>query len=85
MRYALSRCFFAVILMFSLAVHAGAAWILRAEDGFLTVRELESGAAFLQTGVPLSALPEKDRPALENGIVLSDHAALTKALEDFCS
>lgn len=76
---------FAVLLSFSLTARAGAAWLLRAEDGFLTVRELESGAALLETGVPLAALPERDRPALETGIVLPDHTALTKALEDFCS
>lgn len=85
MRNRLFRWLFAVILSFSLAAYAGAAWILRAEDGILTVRELESGAELLRTGVPLSALPERDRPALEAGIVLHNHTALTKAMEDFCS
>lgn len=75
----------AVFLSISLTAHAGAAWLLRAEDGFLTVRELESGETFLETGVPLAALPERDQPALKTGIVLPDHTALTKALEDFCS
>lgn len=75
----------AVIISILLAAGAGAAWTLRAEAGFLTVRELETGAVFLETGVPLSALPEQDRPALETGIVLPDDTALTKALEDFCS
>lgn len=85
MRNRLFRWLFAVILSFSLAAYAGAAWILRAEDGILTVRELESGAELLRTGVPLSALPERDRSALEAGIVLHNHTALTKAMEDFCS
>lgn len=75
----------AVLLSFFLTARAGAAWLLRAEDGFLTVRELDTGAAVLETGVPLAALPESDRPALEAGILLPDHTALTKALEDFCS
>lgn len=84
-RNMLFRWGFAVFLSFSLTAHVGAAWLLRAEDGFLTVRELENGASILETGVPLAALPERDRPALESGIVLPDHTALTKALEDFCS
>ena len=75
----------AVILSFFLTANTGAAWVLRAEDGLLRVRDLESGAAVLDTGIPLSALPERDRPALEAGVVLRDHTALTKALEDFCS
>ena len=84
-RNRLFRWSFAVILSCSLAACAGAAWVLRAEDGLLTVRELESGTELLKTGVPLSALPERDRPALEAGIVFHDHTALTKAMEDFCS
>lgn len=84
-RNRLIHCSFAVILSFLLAAQTAAAWVLRAEDGFLTVRDLENGTEFRKTGIPLQALPEPDRPALEAGIVLPDHAALTKALEDFCS
>lgn len=75
----------AIILSFSLAAHVGAAWLLRAENGQLIVRDLDGGDGVFETGVPLSALPEQDRTALLSGIVLHDHAALTKALEDFCS
>ncbi len=75
----------AVVLPVLLACPAGASYILRAEDGFLRAREEPGGALVYQGEIPVSALPERDRPLLSAGLLLPDRAALTRALEDFCS
>lgn len=75
----------ALILPILLACPAGASYILRAEDGFLRAREEPGGALVYQSEIPVSALPERDRFLLAAGLFLPDRAALTRAMEDFCS
>jgi len=75
----------AAALPILLACPAGASYVLRAEDGFLRAREETDGSLVYQSRIPVSALPERDRLLLSAGLVLPDRAALTRALEDFCS
>ncbi len=75
----------AAVLPALLACPAGASYVLRAEDGFLRARDEADGSLVYQSRIPLSSLPERDRLTLSAGLVLPDRAALTRALDDFCS
>lgn len=68
------------------------AMVLSAKTYFLTVkggricyRELP-GAALVDTGRSIFSLPRaEDRALLSQGVYVAGRAALTRALEDFCS
>lgn len=69
----------------TLSVWAAPAYTMTVRDGFVAVWDHGSGSWYLQTRIPVSQLPEADRDLLHRGLSLADSAALTRALEDFCS
>ena len=54
-------------------------------DGFVSVRDEESGDWIYRSQVPVSSLSQRDQLLLEAGIPLHSHTDFTSALEDFCS
>ena len=77
--------FGAAISALALCAQCACTYFLTARGGEIFYREQTQGA-WLDTGVPLSALPsERDRAMISQGIRFPARAALTRALEDFCS
>ena len=73
------------VLTLALCVQCACTYFLTARGGEIFYREQPHGA-WLDTGVPLGALPsEHDRAMISQGLCFSARAALTRALEDFCS
>mgnify|MGYP006902872790 FL=1 len=60
-------------------------FLLTVKDGRICWRETGTHT-YVDAGKSVSALPfPRDRELLSQGLVLPDRAALTRALEDFCS
>lgn len=60
-------------------------FLLTVKDGRVCWRETGKNA-YIDAGKSISALPfPRDRALLSQGLVLPNRAALTRALEDFCS
>lgn len=69
----------------SLSVWAAPSYTMTVRNGFVAVWDHGSGSWYLQTRIPAGQLPETDQELLRRGLPLADGAALTRALEDFCS
>ena len=69
-----------------LAMGLGArTYFLTVKDGRICYREVP-GSALVDTGRSVSMLPRaEDRALLSQGVDVAGRAALTRALEDFCS
>lgn len=68
------------------AVRAAApAYTMTIADGFIAVWDHGAGDWHLRSAVPAAILSEQDQQLLRQGLELADSAALTRALEDFCS
>ena len=69
-----------------LAMGLGArTYFLTVKGGRICYRELP-GAALVDTGRSIFSLPRaEDRALLSHGVYVAGRAALTRALEDFCS
>ena len=69
-----------------LAMGLGAkTYFLTVKGGRICYRELP-GAALVDTGRSIFSLPRaEDRALLSQGVYVAGRAALTRALEDFCS
>ena len=61
-----------------------AAYYLVAREGYVAVLDTRSGTVS-RTETELSMLPPADAARLEAGIACPDEAALTRAIENFCS
>lgn len=60
-------------------------FLLTVKDGRVCWRETGKNA-YIDAGKSISSLPfPRDRALLSQGLVLPNRAALTRALEDFCS
>lgn len=60
-------------------------YFLTVKGGRICYRELP-GAALVDTGRSIFSLPRaEDRALLSQGVYVAGRAALTRALEDFCS
>ncbi len=68
--------FFLCFLLFSL--------VLTVRDGTVGIRDEDSGDWYA-CDTPACVLPPETQKQLEQGVVLPDQTAFTKALEDFCS
>ena len=83
------RCLaISVLLLCSVApaVRAAApAYTMTIADGFIAVWDYGAGDWHLRSAVPAAILSEQDQQLLRQGLELADSAALTRALEDFCS
>ena len=83
------RCLaISVLLLCSVApaVRAAApAYTMTIADGFIAVWDHGAGDWHLRSAVPAAILSEQDQQLLQQGLELADSAALTRALEDFCS
>lgn len=60
-------------------------YIIKAEDGRLTVYKKGESSPYLQTGTYVQALPKGDILRLEKGIEVTGKENLKKYLEDYCS
>lgn len=58
-------------------------YVAQSEDGRLIV--MRGGETVLRTAIDTRTLPEADREALADGIVLEDELALARLLEDYGS
>ena len=68
------------------AVRAAApAYTMTIADGFIAVWDHGAGDWHFRSAVPAAILSEQDQQLLQQGLELADSAALTRALEDFCS
>ena len=68
------------------AVRAAApAYTMTIADGFIAVWDHGAGDWHLRSAVPVAIFSEQDQQLLRQGLELADSAALTRALEDFCS
>lgn len=64
---------------------AGAGYILGVQNGLIAYYD-PAVDGWTQTACPLDALPNaQDRQALSSGVSMDSRAALTRALEDYCS
>ena len=72
-------------MMLVALVSATFGYIIREKDGFLAVWDCNSEQWGYVSDTPVSALPEHDRRAVENGIAASSVADLSAMLEDYCS
>lgn len=64
---------------------AAPAYTMTIADGFIAVWDHAAGDWHLRSAIPSAMLTEQDRQLLQQGLELPDSAALTRALEDFCS
>lgn len=64
---------------------AAPAYTMTIADGFIAVWDHGAGDWYLRSAVPAAMLTEQDRQLLQQGLELPGSAALTRALEDFCS
>ena len=73
-------------LLMALGLGIGArTYFLTVKDGRICYREVP-GSALVDTGRSLSMLPRaEDQALLSQGVYVAGRAALTRALEDFCS
>ncbi len=73
-------------LLMALGLGIGArTYFLTVKDGRICYREVP-GTALVDTGRSVSMLPRaEDRALLSQGVYVAGRAALTRALEDFCS
>ena len=73
-------------LLMALELGIGArTYFLTVKDGRICYREVP-GSALVDTGRSVSMLPRaEDRALLSQGVYVAGRAALTRALEDFCS
>ena len=60
-----------------------ASYLLRSENGAVSI--YQNGALLRRTDIPVSALPQCDRAALEQGIHVAGDADLARILEDLGS
>ena len=60
-------------------------YILKAENGLLTVYRKGDDTAYITTETITSNLPKSDADMLEKGIEVIGNDRLRKALEDYCS
>lgn len=77
-----------VLLLCSMVSNVRAAvpaYTMTIADGFIAVWDHCTGDWHLRSAVPAAMLTEQDRQLLQQGLELADSAALTRALEDFCS
>lgn len=75
----------AAAALLSVSVWAAPAYTMTVQGGFVAVWDHGSGSWYLRTRIPVGQLPEADQSLLRQGLPLADGAALTRALEDFCS
>ena len=75
----------AAAALLSVSVWAAPAYTMTVQGGFVAVWDHGSESWCLRTRIPVGQLPEADQALLRRGLALSDGAALTRALEDFCS
>ncbi len=84
----LRRLAVSALLLCSVAPTARAAapaYTMTIADGFIAVWDHGTGDWHLRSAVPAAILSEQDQQLLRQGLELADSAALTRALEDFCS
>ena len=60
-------------------------YIIKAENGLLTVYRKGEASPYITTETHVSNLPKSDRNILEKGIEVQGDTQLRKALEDYCS
>lgn len=60
-------------------------YIIKAEDGKLTVYKKGDAAPYMHTNTFVNTLPKGDILRLENGIEVTGKENLKKYLEDYCS
>lgn len=60
-------------------------YIIKAEDGKLTVYEKGGTSPYMQTDTYINTLPKGDILRLEKGIEVTGRENLKKYLEDYCS
>lgn len=60
-------------------------YIIKAEDGRLTVYKKGESSPYLQTDASVQALPKGDILRLEKGVEVTGKENLKKYLEDYCS
>ena len=78
------RCICALLMALGLGIGART-YFLTVKDGRICYREVP-GSALVDTGRSVSMLPRaEDRALLSQGVYVAGRAALTRALEDFCS
>lgn len=84
---ALISAFFAARVWFAAPAMPAAAsaepYVAQSEDGRLIVTR--GGETVLRTAIDTRTLPQADREALSDGIVLEDELALARLLEDYGS
>lgn len=84
---ALVSAFFAARVWFAAPAMPAAAsaepYVALSENGQLVV--LRGGETVLRTAIDTRTLPQADREALDEGIVLDDEVALARLLEDYGS
>ena len=74
----------ALLMVLGLGIGART-YFLTVKDGRICYREVP-GTALVDTGRSVSMLPRaEDRALLSQGVYVAGRAALTRALEDFCS
>lgn len=82
------RLFAVLGLLGYLSLTAAAAaphYTMQLHNGFVAVWDHRDQSWLLHTDVPETMLQSSDRALLQQGLELADSAALTQALEDFCS
>lgn len=60
-------------------------YIIKAENGLLTVYRKGETSPYLTTQTHISNLPESDKNILKKGIEIQGETQLRKSLEDYCS
>ena len=60
-------------------------YIIKAENGLLTVYRKGEASPYITTQTQVSNLPESDKNNLEKGIEIHGETQLRKSLEDYCS
>lgn len=79
-----ARVALGVLLAIFLSAQTGAAsYRLMEEGGYLAVRR--SDGTLERTDISLALLPPSDALLIRNGLDCADKAALSRALENFCS
>lgn len=83
-----NRSFFTAVLSLCLSVSVAAAGyagrLYETPQGNLAIADLPQGQV-IDSGIPLSRLPEWDAAQIQAGVTLDDPTDVTKAVEDFCS
>lgn len=74
----------AVFLLLSLPCAAADGYTLKVKDGCIAVWDCGENRWSIVTDVPVSSLPQADRPALQAGIPAATAAEAASLLEDYC-